>query len=75
MLPEVRARDAERFGPTHAMLQGVMMTMMLALMMMMPLMMIMMKHTSRFRRGSLMAMAAGDGGGLGSLPRDAAEVG
>ena len=73
MLPEVRARDAERFGPTHAMLQGVMMTMMLVLMM--PLMMIMMKHTSRFRRGSLMAMAAGDGGGLGSLPRDAAEVG
>ena len=75
MLLEVRARDAERFGPTTAMLQGVMMTMKLAMMMMMPLMMIMMKHTSRCRRGSLMVMAAGDGGGRGSIPRDAAEVG
>ena len=34
-----------------------------------------MKHTPRCRRGSLMVMAAGDRGGRGSIPRDAAEVG
>ena len=34
-----------------------------------------MKHTSRCRRGPLMVMAAGDRGGRGSIPRDAAEVG
>ena len=79
-LAELRSRlacltpDAERFGPTPAMLRGVTMRRRFAMMMLLPLMMIVMKHTSRCRQRFAYDNDCGGGGGRASLPRDAAEV-